>query len=360
MNETRLKGNYTGGRVLYGYRVVNHKVQIDEDSATVVRYIYEQYVIGVYVKNIITELHKRGITYYGKPFGRSTVYNILKNEKYAGIYRFKGQVFENMYPQIVPSEIFEKVRAKIEKNHYGKRSVQVVYLLRQKMKCGYCGESMIAESGTSQNGEKKYYYKCYGRKHGNGCTKSVIRKEVIEDIVLETVVRELNKPQTMNDIVRGLLAEQERQTKESITLNLLLREKRQTDNALENVMKAIEQGIISNTTNKRLHELESKQEELERQILIEKSKQSVKISEREIRTFYENALRLEPQLLIDALIKEILLYDDRIEIYFNSPIRTSPDDSQGFSFYRGTQRRTFKDPHKSEWTRIILEVIMCI
>ena len=359
MNETRLKGNYTGGRVLYGYRVVNHKVQIDEDSAAVVRYIYEQYAIGVYVKNIITELHKRGIAYYGKPFGRSTVYNILKNEKYAGIYRFKGQVFENMYPQIVPSEIFEKVRAKIEKNHYGKRSVQVVYLLRQKMKCGYCGESMIAESGTSQNGEKKYYYKCYGRKHGNGCTKSVIRKEVIEDIVLDTVVRELNKPQTMNDIVRGLLAEQERQTKESITLNLLLREKRQTDNALENVMKAIEQGIISNTTNKRLHELESKQEELERQILIEKSKQSVKISEREIRTIYENALRLEPQLLIDTLIKEILLYDDRIEIYFNSPIRTSPDDeNRGFSFYRGTQRRTFKDPHKSEWTRIILEVVM--
>lgn len=56
---------------------------------------------------------------------------------------------------------------------------------------------------------------------------------------------------------------------------------------------------------------------------------------------------------------KILLYDDRIEIYFNSPIRTSPDDeNRGFSFYRGTQRRTFKDPHKSEWTRIILEVVM--
>ena len=133
MNETRLKGNYTGGRVLFGYKIVDHKVQIDEDSAEVIRHIYEQYATGVYVKDIIAELHKRGISYYGKPFGRSTVYNILKNEKYAGIYRFNGQLFENMYPQIVPNDIFEKVRAKIQKNQYGKRSVQVVYLLRHKM-----------------------------------------------------------------------------------------------------------------------------------------------------------------------------------------------------------------------------------
>lgn len=188
------------------------------------------------------------------------------------------------------------------------------------MKCGYCGESMIAESGTSQNGDKKFYYKCYGRKHGHGCHKSVIRKEVLEDMVLEMTMQQLKKPHIMNFIVQKLMEEQERASQGSTVLKLLLKEKRQTDNALENIMRAIEQGIMNNTTNKRMKELESKQEELERQILIERSKMSIKKTEREIREFYQEALKLEPQLLIDLIVKEIIVFDDHIDIIYNSPI----------------------------------------
>ena len=39
----------------------------------------------------------------------------------------------------------------------------------------------------------------------------------------------------------------------------------------------------------------------------------------------------ESQMLINYLVKEIIVYDDEIHIYFNSPLQTSPDDSQGFS-----------------------------
>ena len=347
MNETRLKGNYTGGHILYGYKKQDKKLVIDEERAEVVRFIFEQYSIGVYVKNILLELDRRGVTYKGKPFVRSTVYNILKNEKYAGIYHFNGQIIENMFPQIVPTDIFEKVRAKVQKNHYGKHSVQVVYLLRNKLKCGYCGQSVNAECGTSQNGEKKYYYKCLGKKH-HRCNKSVIRKDILEKLVLDKIVSELNRPQIMNAVVANLMQIQELQAKEASALNMILKEKRQTDTALNNLMAAIEQGIISNTTNKRLHELESKQEELERQILIEKSKLALQLSEDTVRKFYTDALKAEPKLLIDCLIKEIILYDDKIEIYFNSPIKISPDESRGFTFYTENIKITYKDPHRSE------------
>ena len=101
--------------------------------------------LGVYVKDIIANLTARGILNRGKPFARNTVYNILKNEKYSGIYRHGDEVFENMYPQIVPQEIFDRVRSKITANKYGKRSVEVVYLLRHKLKCGYCGQPISAE-----------------------------------------------------------------------------------------------------------------------------------------------------------------------------------------------------------------------
>ena len=47
--------------------------------------------------------------------------------------------------------------------------------------------------------------------------------------------------------------------------------------ATENMLKAIEQGVITGTTAKRLKELEAKQKEIEAKILIEQSKSIVRI-----------------------------------------------------------------------------------
>ena len=180
-NESRRKGNLTGGIIPYGYKNVNKKAVIVPEHADVVRYIYSQYSAGVFVKDIIADLSAKGIFYYGKPFVQNTIYKILKNERYSGIYRFNGEVFDNIYPQIVPTEIFEKVRKKVNENRYGKKSLKVDFLLRHKIKCGYCGYSVMSDSGTAYNGEKKYYYKCRGRKAKfNDCQNKPIRKEVLE------------------------------------------------------------------------------------------------------------------------------------------------------------------------------------
>lgn len=198
MNETRLKGNFTGGNLIYGYKVENHKILINEEQAKVVWYIYEQYALGVYVKDIIADLTTKHILNHGRPFARNTIYNILKNEKYSGIYRFNNQTFENMYPQIVSTEIYEKVRQKTNQNKYGKRSVEVVYLLRNKLKCGYCGEPISAECGTTSQGKKRRYYKCLGKKrHTTNCNKQTLRKEILENFVIDILLKELNKPQTI-------------------------------------------------------------------------------------------------------------------------------------------------------------------
>lgn len=75
------------------------------------------------------------------------------------------------------------------------------------------------------------------------------------------------------------------------SLTMLLNEKQGVERSLANLVSAIENGIVSNTTNKRLHDLEKQQEELERQILVDRSKQSVKVPESEIRRFYAQALK---------------------------------------------------------------------
>ena len=80
-----------------------------------------------------------------------------------------------------------------------------------------------------------------------------------------------------------------------------------------------------------MKELEDRQAELERLIIIERSKMQVKVSEKEIRAYYESALLQEPQMLINFIIREITVFDDEIHIYFNSPLQTGPDASQGLS-----------------------------
>ena len=116
----------------------------------------------------------KGILNKGKPFALNTVYRILQNEKYTGKYCFKEEVSENMYPQIIPEELYEKVRAISEKNKRGKRSIKTVYLLRDKMICGYCGMPVVAESNTGKKREPdRFYYKCKGRKRKlNDCRKA--------------------------------------------------------------------------------------------------------------------------------------------------------------------------------------------
>ena len=341
MNETRLKGNFTGGYVPYGYVIVNKKVTIDEEKAEVVRFIYEQYSLGVYVKDIMNTLNAKGIYNRGKPFARNTVYKILKTEKYSGVYRYKGQVFTNIYPQIVPTDIFEIVRDKMQKNKKGSRSPKIVYIFRQKAFCGKCGQPISAECGTSCTGDKRRYYKCYGRKNRNGCKQEVFTKELLEETVLDSLITELKKPKVMNTIIKGILDLQNKNFLENAALKMLLSEKKKVEKSLDNLVTAIENGVVSNTTNRRLHELEAKLSELEEKIAIEENKSSKMITEKKIRDFYEMAIKFDAQAMISILIEKIVITDRDIVIYYNKPnSNICPDESQGFCFLE-TERNGF-------------------
>ena len=61
--------------------------------------------------------------------------------------------------------------------------------------------------------------------------------------------------------------------------------------------------------NKRMKEMEDRQAELERLIIIERSKMQVKVTASEIRAYYEEALLKEPQMLLNFLIHEIIVFD---------------------------------------------------
>lgn len=360
-NESRRKGNLTGGSVPYGYKNVNKKAVIVDDEAEVVRHIFKQYSLGVCAREIILDLTSKGVSNRGKPFMKNAIYGILKNERYTGIYRHDGEVFDNIYPQIVPMDLFEKVQTIVDKNKYGKTSLKMDYLLKDKIICGYCGRSIIGESGTASNRERKYYYKCQGRKSKlTNCTKATVRKEVLEKVVIDVITEELRKPQTVDFIVGGLMEEQKRQSQANTALNILTREKRRTENSIANIMSAVESGGSTQTAMKRIRELEKKQSEIEQQILIEKSKTSVEISQDEMRAFYIKALDYEPKMLIQYLVKQIILFDDKIQIQFTSPISQSPDRERGFSFYSKKVEISYSVPFRKNIVNIEFEIEMSV
>ena len=334
IRESLNKGQFCGGSIPYGYVVIDKKVYIDDDQAEIVRYIYEEYAKGTTVPKIVDSLNSRGLTQKGRHFQGTMIYRILRNEKYIGICKVKENVYTDIFPAILSVELFNRVRMMVDKNRNGKRSIRVDYLLRHKMKCGYCGMPISAECGTSKTGEKKYYYKCLGKKkYRNGCQQDPIRKDVLENYVVSLIVSALMDEAIVDTLLDTLHARQAMQMEEQAAVNLLAKELRQVEHSLDNIVAAIEKGIVSLTTNKRLHELETRQQELQRQIEIEKAKSIVILSKTELRTYYKEALLLEGKMLINYMVKEITLYNDRVVITFNSPLRTSPDESQGFSFY---------------------------
>ena len=142
MRENRIKGYSQGGVLIYGYKKDGKKIVINEDEAAVVRYMFERYDAGDYVRDIVATLKARGISKRGKPFAKSTVYRMLVMEQYTGIYRFENEVYENMYPQIIDKELYARVKAKSKSLKHGKLSIQVTYLFSRKLFCGYCGKKI--------------------------------------------------------------------------------------------------------------------------------------------------------------------------------------------------------------------------
>ncbi len=334
MRETRLKGFYQGGTILYGYKLDGRKLVKDEIQSEVVKRVYEEFSKGICVRKIIERLTAQGIYKNGKKFPMNTVYNILRCERYTGNYRKGEEVIDYMYPAIIPQDLFDKVQEILKTYQHGKNSVQITYLLRGKLKCGYCGQAINGESGTAKNGEKKYYYKCRGRKMKlNDCRKSVIAKDDLERLVINAIIQELSEPQTINNAVNYIMELQNRNNNENRLLNAYMKEQKDNERAINNIVANMERGIVAKAASKRLTELEARQEELEKLILIEQSKQVATISEKQIRAYFGQALKLEPQMLIGYLVKEIILHDDRMDIVYNSPINNPDDDHRGFCFF---------------------------
>ena len=338
LNESRIKGRFTGGHIIYGYNVTGNKAEgrklvINEDEAKIVKYIFEQYACGTTVKEIISDLKNKGISQRGKPFPKNTILHILHNEKYLGVCSIHGKTYENIYPRILSDELFNSVKRITDKNKYGKDSVIARYLLRGKVICGLCGNTMNGDAGTARNGERKHYYNCNSRKYNHTCKKIMVKKDALENIVIDSTVKVLSNSRTISEIADMILERHKTEIQENSVINLLIKDRDKTQTAIDNIVSAIEQGIITSSTKKRLNDLELVLEEIQTKIKIAQAKKNEEIKKNDIIYYIKNCLKKEPKQMIELLIDKIILYDDKIEIYYNFDKQSPDNTSRGFLFY---------------------------
>ena len=282
---------------------------------------------GFTAPDIIAFLRNNGFDRNGKPFLKNAVYGMLHNTKYIGRCTLAGTVYDNIYPPIVDKDLFERVQRRLAQNQLGRNCMHTDFLLRGKVYCGYCGHRINGESGTSHNGNKYFFYKCSWRKKGKGnCTKQTVRKDDLENIVLDMAMDLFTNKVDLDIIVDEIMHVREESAKEHCELNILVAEQREAQKALDNVMKAVEAGVFTATTKNRMEELELEIDRLAVLIVKEENKLQQAISRDDVMEYLTNGVREQsPKVLMELLVHKVTLWDDHIEVEFNYSDKINPD-----------------------------------
>lgn len=195
---------HMGGLPPFGYRVEDKKYYIDPVQGMAVRTIFEMYTNGMGYNAILRYLNDGGYrTMQGNLFRKTSLYEILGNEKYVGTYVYNRTIAatkqgkrnnhaskaENEIVRIpggIPPIIDELTWRRASelrlqnKRRRGSYTATHVYLLSGITYCGICGAHINGASmGKDRNGTIQRYYHC---KH-----KDVkrARKEKLEGYVLK-------------------------------------------------------------------------------------------------------------------------------------------------------------------------------
>ena len=258
MHESALKCNSTGGAIPLGYKIVNKKMVVDEPNAEIVREAFSMYADGCSITEIVEKFNQKGYrTAKGVPFNKNSFHAMFKNERYKGIYKYKDIRVENGIPAIIDADTFETVsrRMRSAARAPAHAKAKVEYLLTQKIFCGHCGSSMVGESGKGKNGTVYHYYTCANRKKHGSCRKKPLQKEYIERLVVENAL-ELLTPERIEELADMAFELNKKENDKNGLVSGLEKEVRQIENGINNLLKLVEKGIVSDSVTERISELE--------------------------------------------------------------------------------------------------------
>lgn len=323
IHESAVKGRVIGNSVPLGYRTsAEHTYEIDPETAPVVRKIFEMYIKGISCSDICRYLTERGFrTRRGQPFNHNSINRILNNKKYIGIYEAAGVIYQDKIEPIVSQETFLLAKREMQRRKKGKatRADTADYLLAGKLFCGHCGSLMHGVSGTSKTGSTHFYYTC-AKKRKKLCDKKSVAKDYIERLVVDLTrdyVLKENRLRMIAEKMYQLQAESDTTQEEIGQYRKMLRENK---TASENILRAIEKGMATDTLLARLKTLEDEQKSILGEIAFLESR-DFSLSVDELEFFLLQFVQRDDEedynrRIIKSFISRVVLYDDKIEIEY--------------------------------------------
>lgn len=356
MHHNAEKAKHNGGIPPLGLDVDIETMEyiINKEEAIIVKEIFEMYSNGLGYKKIVKRLNRKGYkTKLGNSFSTNSISSILRNEKYTGTYVYnraqsksvdgkrnnwksksEDEIIRvpNAFPAIVSEQLFTEVQDGIKSNSRNRQSGQYkskeTYLLSGLVECGVCGYAMTGNRRFAGRNKTKYVtHRCNNRfrKGSVGCGNKEIRKDYLEEFVLKELVEKIFSPKNIPILIDELITYQA--NKESSVLNkikLLESKIREAEKTINNLLKAIEQGIISKSITTQLNQREDEKIELEYELdKVKASTMQQEINEEMILNivnhFKANLSKnntVEVKKFVQAFVKKVIVKEDHIIVVF--------------------------------------------
>ena len=327
IHESALKAQSLGGHSLLGYKIAPDKTfQIDEKEAEAVRIIFDMFVRQKTNTEILGYLNSLGIkTSRGNSFAKAAISRIIKNEKYIGVYDCASVRIEGALPAIISKEVFQMAQLEVAKRRKSKQThlPRANYLLSGKLFCGHCKKKMVGVSGTGKQGTKHYYYYCpdnRGRK--KICDKKHVTKNWLEDLVVQETLAHILQPGTIKHIADKCYEIQLRDKTGEEEVEFFKQRIAENKKALENTIKAIQTGVITETLPKMLKELELEKIELQKELKLAEKARVILTSDHIEFMLMQFAEKGEDEDaykkgVIDSFVSSVYLFDDKLLIHYN-------------------------------------------
>lgn len=342
------KAEHLGGIPPLGYDVVEidgrKKYKINEKEAEAVRLIYSMYLEGVSKQGIATKLNELGYrTKLNRMFTVTSLYEILKNEKYTGVYIYNRAVhkvngkrnhriankeediikIEGGMPQIISREDFEKVKEMLEKRKRtpGANKAIQPYLLTGLIFCGKCGGRMVGHRKVAGRQKGIYYsYECANRTRFKNCDAKAISKELVENEVKKVIYEKIFKnPSKLIETIYKLYEQRNQENQLG-----LIQAKQQAaiiESKLKGYFKAIEDGLYTSTMKDVIKELESQKEAICATIEQIENENHFDLTEEIIKEYISNNYQKiyqgtleEQKAIIPQFLESVRVYENNIEV----------------------------------------------
>ena len=273
MRANAVDGFWNGGKTPFGFRSATveirgskqkKKLEINEDEAAVVRLMYDLSVHGsgdgpMGVRAIAGWLNERGYRLKNGLFHNSNVADILARTHNAGFY-FDGKMSEAgeplpeaewtrvTCPAIVSYDTFmaaAATRASRRPRATPPRVVNGVTMLPSRLaRCAEpgCGAGLTVRSGK---GGRYHYYTCEHRvnRAANACTLPPIRRETLDEVVLNALLDRVLDPAHLEQLLAGLFERSEDADRRRRRLLATARATRtETEKAIGNLLRLVENG----------------------------------------------------------------------------------------------------------------------